>query len=53
MKRIIKYWIHQIKSSFKTKIGVVSHNPKATQYYNVWTNKTWIEYAKETTPEKV
>lgn len=42
MKRIINYWKHKIKSSFKTKIGIVSHNPMRCQYYNSWTNKTWI-----------
>jgi hypothetical protein len=43
MKRVIKYFWHSIKSSFKHKIGEVTHNPKTTQYYNVWTNKVWIE----------
>lgn len=40
MKRIVGYFWRRVRSSFKHKIGETKDK---TQYYNVWTNKTWTE----------
>jgi len=40
--RIIKYFSHSFKSSIKHRIGSNKTNTEH-QYYNIWTNKTWLE----------
>lgn len=48
MKRIINYFWHNFKSSFKHKFGsyyevIDGKRIHKQQYWNVWTNKLWIE----------
>jgi hypothetical protein len=41
MKKI-KYFIHCIKSSFRSRIGT-NYSTKEHQYFNAWTGKVWFE----------